>query len=169
MKYLPGKYVSKSPLNCCVSYGSSKLSLIYVFLFLHKSIQNYLWDLRYYITAVCSLLCSFTVWVKNSVQLKVEYFKCILKSYWFVWKSLRNIFNYRFSISVGFTVDFYLCDRYNYLSHTKTTSMTGHFWGSLMVCVCHLPLLCRIKLSKWHEKYSSPVSKILLSVVSLSV
>ena len=59
--------------------------------------------------------------------------------------------------------------RYNNFSYTKAISLTDLFWGSLMVCVCHLPLLCWIKLSKWHEKYISPVSKLLLSVVNLSM
>ena len=53
------------PSNSSVSNYSNILSVSYVFLFLDKSIYEYLWDVRYTIT-ISSLLSSFTVWTKNS-------------------------------------------------------------------------------------------------------
>ena len=53
------------PSNSSVSNYSSILSVSYVFLFLDKSIYDYLWDVRYTII-ISSLLSSFTVWTKNS-------------------------------------------------------------------------------------------------------
>ena len=67
-EHLTWLIISKSPSNSNVSFCLSELSATPVFLFLDKSIENYLLDVRYYITVACYLLSSFTVAVEGFLR-----------------------------------------------------------------------------------------------------